>query len=146
MIKILLVIVGIVAALIAATWAVGSALPVSHEATRTATFNVPPNVLYGVIADREHYAEWWDDDTPTNVVESRPPERMVTRIADGLPFGGTWTFEVIPEGTGSRLTITERGEVYNPIFRALSRYAFGHTATLDRFFTALEARLKRGAE
>ena len=143
MLRVLLIIGSTVAATAAAMWAVGSALPVSHEASRTGTFSVPPPLLFSVIADRDHYSEWWDDDTPTIVVESRPPERMVTRIADGQPFGGTWTFEVRPEGAGSRLTITERGEVYNPIFRALSRYAFGHTATLDGFFAALTARIEQ---
>jgi hypothetical protein len=38
--------------------------------------------------------------------------------ADGLPFVGTWTFEVSPEDGASRLTITEHGEVYHPLFRS----------------------------
>jgi hypothetical protein len=116
-------------------------LPAAHETTRSATFAVPSTLLYQVIADRERYREWWDDDTPTTVVESHPPERLVTRIVDGLPFGGTWTFEVAPDGDGSRLTITERGEVYNPIFRVISRYVFGHTSTIDRFLAAFAGRV-----
>jgi hypothetical protein len=127
----------------ATAWAVGALLPVAHEASRTATFQAPPDALYQILAARDRYREWWDDDTPTTVVESRPPKRLVTRIVDGLPFGGTWTFEVAPEGSGSRLTITERGEVYNPIFRLMSRYVFGHTATMDRFLAALKTRLSQ---
>jgi hypothetical protein len=65
---------------------------------------------------------------------------MVTRIADPeQPFGGTWTFELAPADGGTRLTITERGEVYNPIFRALGRFVFGHTATIDQYLRALGA-------
>jgi hypothetical protein len=54
---------------------------------------------------------------------------------------GTWTFEFVPEGDGTRLTITERGEVYNPIFRFMSRFVFGHTATMDAFVENLGKRI-----
>ena len=40
----------------------------------------------------------------------------------------------------ARVTITEDGEVYNPIFRFMSRFVFGHAATLDEFVRDLEAR------
>ena len=52
-----------------------------------------------------------------------PPRRLVTRIeaTPGTPFGGTWTFEITPDGTGSRVTVTERGWIANPIFRFRAR-------------------------
>lgn len=136
-----LIVVALIVSLAVAAWLVGLLLPVAHVASRTATFAVPPDALYDILADRERYKEWWDDDTPTTVVESRRPERLVTRVVEGLPFGGTWTFEVVAEGNGSRLTITERGEVYNPLFRVMSRYVIGHTATIDRFLAALATRV-----
>ena len=37
-------------------------------------------------------------------------------------------------------TITEDGEVYNLIFRFMSRFVFGHTATMDAFLKNLERR------
>ena len=43
--------------------------------------------------------------------------------------------------TGTRLTITERGEIYNVMFRALSKYVFGYTATMESFLKALELKL-----
>jgi hypothetical protein len=33
--------------------------------------------------------------------------------------------------------ITEDGEVYNPIFRFMSRFVFGHTHTMDAYLRAL---------
>ena len=137
----LLLLIAVISGVAILAWIGGSMLPVAHQATRSATFAVAPDVLYHVISERAAYQEWWDDDTPTIVVESRPPAWMVTRINDGLPFGGTWTFEIVADADGSRLTITERGEVYNPIFRILSRYVFGHTATMDAFLEALAARV-----
>ena len=63
---------------------------------------------------------------------------LVTRIADrSLPFGGTWTYVLAPDGNGTRLTITEHGEVYNPIFRFVSRFIIGHTGTMEGVLRAL---------
>ena len=33
--------------------------------------------------------------------------------------------------------ITENGEVYNPLFRFMSRFVFGHTATIDKYLEDL---------
>jgi hypothetical protein len=68
------------------------------------------------------------------VVESNSPSRMVTRIADqGLPFGGMWIFDIAATTDGSRLNITERGEIYNPIFRFVSRFILGYNRTVDAY-------------
>jgi len=59
---------------------------------------------------------------------------MVTRIADKtLPFGGIWIFDVSPTSEGCRLNITERGEIYNPLFRFVSRFLVGYHRTLDTY-------------
>ena len=64
------------------------------------------------------------------------------RIDDpGQPFGGTWTYALTPNGTGTSLTITEDGEVYNPIFRFMSHFFFSQTATIDAYLAALQRRL-----
>ena len=69
------------------------------------------------------------------------PRHQVTRIADkGLPFGGSWDYLIVPDGSGSRITITEHGEIYNPIFRVVSR-AMGYTSTLDAYLESLAAKL-----
>jgi hypothetical protein len=36
--------------------------------------------------------------------------------------------------------ITERGEVYNPVFRFVSRFIMGHSATASAFLKALGAK------
>ena len=69
------------------------------------------------------------------------PSLLVARIADPkLPFGGTWTYRIAPAAGGSDLTITEDGEVYNVFFRFMSRFVFGHHATMDGFIKHLQAR------
>jgi hypothetical protein len=71
------------------------------------------------------------------------PSLIVARIADAnLPFGGTWTYRVAPAAGGAEVTITEDGEVYNPFFRFMSKFVFGHAATLEEFVKNLEARAR----
>jgi uncharacterized protein YndB with AHSA1/START domain len=145
---------------------VGASLPVKHTATRSANFNASPQQVWDVIAGpptwrpevsryeelpaRDGRREWIEygkagSKMTYEVVESDAPQKLVTRIADPhLPFGGTWTYEITPAADGtSTLTITENGEVYNPIFRFISRYVMGYTATMDRYLQALQNKLAR---
>jgi uncharacterized protein YndB with AHSA1/START domain len=113
-----------------------------------------PSDANGRMMFREHGS----DAVTYRVETSEPPRRRVVRIADAsLPYGGTWTYEVTPAaaspaqdgGIGVRadgapltqITITERGEVYNPIFRFMSRFVFSHHATIDAYLTALGKRV-----
>lgn len=122
---------------------VGYFLPVNHEASRSAEFNKPPGAVWALIADPNTYGGWWKGaDVKTAVVESVPPSKLVTKIVDETQFGGTWTFELAPMPSGSRLTITERGEIYNVVFRALAKYVFGYTSTMDSFLDAARQRLE----
>lgn len=130
------------AALLVIVAIVGWMLPATHEATRTATVARPIDRVYADIANVDGYASWLDGVEPVTVriEEASPPSRFVTRIAPGQPFGGTWTFTLAPDGAGTRVTIVEHGEVYNPIFRFMSRFVFGHTASMDAFLDSLAKR------
>ena len=76
------------------------------------------------------------------LVEKRePPRLLVMRITDNSAFGGTWTYEVAPASAGSRLTITEDGEIYNPFFRFFARFVFGYEGTLESYLAAVHAEL-----
>jgi hypothetical protein len=75
------------------------------------------------------------------VEEAERPTRLVTRITDkSLPFGGRWEYVVSGDRTGTRVQITEHGEVYNPVFRFVSRFIMGHSATARAYLEALGAR------
>lgn len=89
-----LLIIGVtLVALAAIVVCVGYMLPQSHEAARSAEFPRPPADVYGVVADVKNYDAWWPNRDKVDVVvtEQSPPSRFVTKIVDGLPFGGTWT-------------------------------------------------------
>jgi hypothetical protein len=163
LLKWIVLIVLILCGAIALIAALGMLLPVRHTAMRSATFKQSPQQVWDVIAGSP---TWRPDvqkveELPTQdghrmwreygsqgqkmtyeVIDSDPPRKLVTRIADPrLPFGGTWTYVITPEDGGSELAVIENGEVYNPIFRFVSRYIMGYNTTLDRYFKALEAKL-----
>ena len=72
------------------------------------------------------------------LIDDVPGQRMVTRIVDqDLGYSGTWTTVFTREGDGTRVRITENGEVSNVMFRFMSRYIFGHTSTIDTYLTSL---------
>lgn len=121
---------------------VGYFLPVAHEASRSAEFNKPPETVYALVSDLKKYSTWWpENQTRVEIVEAVPPSKFVTRIVDETDFGGIWTMEIVPTTTGSRLTITERGEIYNPIFRTLAKFVFGHTSTMESCLAAAKRQL-----
>jgi hypothetical protein len=157
---------GLVVLAVAAIALVGSLLPRDHVAARSARFHRPPQAVWDIIADPLAGVSWRSDlrlverlpdrdgrlvwrETSGNgdaltleLVADEPPRRRVVRIADpSLPFGGTWTYELAGEGDAVRVTITENGEVRNPVFRFLARFVFGHGGTMETFLKMLGARL-----
>ena len=125
---------------------VGRSLPVGHVASRTATLTATPQRVWDVINDPAFMRSRGVGDVETETVESVPPRRLVRRIVGETDFGGTWTSELdaLPGG-GTRLVITENGEIYNAFFRFVSRYIVGHHRTIDSFLTALRRHLEARA-
>ena len=58
-----------------------------------------------------------------------------------FPSAGPGRMRIAPTASGSTLTITEHGEIYNPVFRFVARYVQGYTATIDNYLRALHAKL-----
>ncbi len=156
------IVVGVLIVIVAAVAVIGSMLPKNHLATRSSRFKQPPQAVWAVItgpADwrpnirsseklppRDGRRTWKEIDKHGQTItyesiEESPPNRLVTRIADPkLPFGGTWTQEIGPDASGCLVTITEAGEIYNPIFRFMSRFVFGYTGSIEAYLRALHAK------
>jgi hypothetical protein len=142
---------------------IGMLLPRGHSVSRSASLHHSPEAVWKLIAgaptwrhDVRSYEElpgvqgrrtWRETDRhgqkiTFEVVDSLPPRHLVVRIAGPkLPFGGVWMYDIMPTAQGCSLTITENGEVYNPIFRFVSRFIMGHTATLDAYLKSLTTAL-----
>lgn len=162
--KIALVIAAVLVATVIVIVVIGAMLPREHVASRSARIARPPAEVYAAIRDFESLPKWRADvqrvemlglaegrlrfrehgahgAVTYEVVEEIANRKLVTRIADrDLGYSGSWTYELRPDGDGTLVTITENGEVSNPLFRFLSRFVFGQTATMERYLEALQKR------
>lgn len=161
---VIVIIASLIAAIVLAVLLIallGSRLPQQHSASRSVLLHQTPDRVYAVTRDFGSIPKWRADVRSVNVttgatgrvqfreegkhgtvnyelVEDVPGQRMVTRITDtDLGYSGKWIYVFAAEGANTRIKITEDGEVSNVIFRFLSRYAFGHTATIDDYLTSL---------
>lgn len=140
MIRWVIRVVGVFVALVLLMALGGWLLPVGHQASITRTLGAPPPAVFDAIATIDRDPQWPFDVT---ITRADRPVLLQTRVTDpDGQFGGTWTFALVPDGTGTLLTITEDGEVYNPIFRFLSRFAFSQTASMEEYAEALSQRLR----
>ncbi len=158
------VLIGIVVAVILVVGVValiGSQLPKTHVASRSIVLHRSPPEVYALVRDFGSAPKWRAEvkhvevetraDGPVyfreegangtvnyELVRDVPGEMMVTRIRDAdLGYSGQWTYTFSREGDGTRVTIREDGEVANVLFRFMSRYVFGHTATMDTYLKSL---------
>lgn len=163
--------VAVLVSLLLIVLAVGLSIPRRHVASRTLKTNQPPQVVWAALTDYEGQPAWrkdlkkverlpdknghevwrevYEDGSPLTMetAEAVAPERLVRIIADeGGPFSGRWEYDIKPEGAGSRLTITERGEVPNPLFRFVSRFMIGHTYFMEKFQKDLAAKFGEAAQ
>src|SRR5947209_2301304 len=136
---------GVVAVLLLITL-VGCCLPSGHRASRALTLKQPPEAVWQVIsdfaaepqwhqgiekverlADKNDHAVWRETfaggyPMQLETLEATAPSRLLRQIADEKgPFTGRWEFDLTPLEQGSKLTITEVGEVRNPFFRFMAR-------------------------
>lgn len=130
---------------------IGAALPKEHVAARTIQLRASASDVFALISGPSDWRgfkyelltdsplKWRETDAGGDAityerVETTAPRRIVNRISDPkLPFGGSWTYEIAPKESGTELTITENGEVYNPLFRFVSKFIMGHTATIEKY-------------
>jgi len=166
------IVVGVIAAiaLLAGVVAlIGSQLPKGHTASRSVFLHQSPQNVYVVVRDFGSAPSWRSDVKHMEVETQRsgplhfreegkngtvnyelaedvPNERIVTRILDtDLGYSGKWTYVFVADSGGTRVTITEDGEVSNVLFRFMSRYIFGQTATLDGYLNSLAKRFGESA-
>lgn len=157
--KWLLIFGGILLCCILLVLIIGWLLPVKHTATVQVIIPAPAGKVWQRITGIAAFPQWRTDvksvestgdsswvevdksnhRLPFRIEAAEPNHRLVTRIdGKGLPFGGSWEYILETDGQGTVLNITENGEVYNPLFRFVSKFIIGHTATLKKYAADLE--------
>ncbi len=164
--KITLLICGLLVALVALVLIIGAMLPRSHRAARQITLHQPVNDVYATVRDFSSAASWRSDLTRVEMLDTRhfrehskngtvtyeileevPNEKLVTRIVDrDLGYAGSWTYEFLTQENRTLVRITEDGEVSNILFRFMSRFVFGHVATMDAYLRALALKFGETAK
>jgi uncharacterized protein YndB with AHSA1/START domain len=132
-----LIILGALAGLIIVVAIIGWLLPQSHTATAQRSFDSPAANVWRVITTVEDYPEWrpyvesvevtsspgeqlrwtekWEgsDAVTFEVLEGVKEKKLVAAIVnDNLPFGGSWTYDIVSAGDGCTVTITENLSFY----------------------------------
>lgn len=165
--KIALIVLVALVAFVILIVAIGAMLPKQHTASRTVELRATAEQVFALISgpqdwrtDLKEY-KFFDERTrhmvresdkhgqtiTYEIVQSQPPSLLKRTIADkNLPFGGSWTWKIVPQGSGCSVTITEDGEVYNPVFRFVSKFIMGHTRTIDSYLAILSRALEDSAQ
>lgn len=138
----LIVIAAVVVVLVAAVVIAGLLLPRTAEASRSVLLPVPLDQAFAKVTDTAGQANWRSDigsidlapDGKSWVENTRDGDRIAFRLEDSVPneryvisyvsargFSGVWTGRFTAEGTGTRLEVTERVTIPNPVFRVIGR-------------------------
>lgn len=158
--------IGFLALLVVSILTIGALLPVKHTASRSIELNAPPAKIWAFITQYADMPKWrkellrvemkldangnevWQEFKSANesldfiTIEQIEGQKLVRKIVgEKLDFGGKWTFELVANGNRTSLTITENGEVYNILFRFVSKFIMGHYASMDKYIKQLEAAL-----
>jgi uncharacterized membrane protein len=159
--KATLIVLSVLIALVAVVLLIGTLLPSKHVASRQIVLRAPLRDVYATLRDFASAPTWRTDlkaiamlesvdgrvrfrEDSSNgavtyeVIEELPGAKLVTRIVDrDLGYFGSWTYDLEPAENGTRVRITEDGEVPNVVFRFMARFVFGHTASMDTYLKAL---------
>ena len=152
-----LVLVGLLVVAGGIVYAYGTTLPVHHTASVTAVVPASPEAVFDLIRDPVHGPRWradvarvemqgltrWvehgEDVLTFEVRVAERPHRFVTEVVEHPDFGGTWTWELAPEGDGTRVHLTEDGEVYSPLFRGVMTLMSWESANIETRLQELDA-------
>jgi hypothetical protein len=159
--KIAIVTVAVIVAIAAIVMLIGASLPKRHSASRSLVVKHDRRAVYNVVRDVESAPRWRDGVRKVEIlndksfrehskmgvvtyeiVEDVPASKFITRIVDrDLGYSGSWTWVFDDAPGGTRVTITEDGEVTNVFFRFMSRFVFGQTSSIDAYLKSLDRRL-----
>ena len=143
----------------------GMATPRHHVASRTILLRAAPESVWQLVRTVTDYPDWRDDiQSVTSAGDSdgqlrwtevgrqqsvsyratvdEPPNRFASQITDDdLGYSGEWQYVITATESGTRLTITETGQVGNPVFRFFGTHFVGFTRGIDAFLRDLAVQL-----
>ena len=143
----------------------GSRLPEEHTASVAETIPASQQKVWNLITDTSTQADWrtglkavtplpsengatcWAEvqsgmTMPLCADVREAPVRQVVRIANPkLPFGGTWTYVLEPEGeNATKVTITENGTTGPSMWRFVDHYILHEDGQIKEYLKDLKRK------
>jgi uncharacterized membrane protein len=136
---------------------IGCTLPAEHTISQTVVVPATADRVFALISHVQDYPHWrtgvtsvdvlpeeagqfhWVEETsmgkvPQFLTANEPVSKRVVTIDDAnLPWGGTWTYQVVPQGYTTQLTITEHGYVKNVYLRFADKFLLGQSSTISQY-------------
>lgn len=148
------VVVGLLV-LAAAVYGAGMTMPRDHVVASRIQLTASRDTVWAVLRAFGNYPKW-DSDFKSSVrgksrsgrevwvqdvggmtmsVEFKSvqaPSRMITEVVtdEKSAWGGVWTYDLVANGSGTEVTITEDGWIKSPFFRVMMK-AMGTHSTMD---------------
>ena len=161
----ILLVTGVLVGLFVLSVIIGALLPKGHVVSRSLKSQAPPEKIWQVISDFPNVPTWHPEVIQVERLPDRhgqevwretykgghlmklettqrlPPRRLVRAIADEKgPFTGCWEFEIMAVAEGSRITITEKGAISNPLIRLIFRLFMKPAVYLEKYLQALATK------
>ena len=149
----------------------GYSLPVEHQITMQRHYAKTPDEIWNVIVDYRKYSQWrenvyevtemrskgsydaWKEldadghSVPYEIISYSQNKQMIIEITDPtLPYGGSWTFDLVPDETGTTLMITENGKIDNLFFRVIAHFSTGYTDSMNAWLNSLDNKYVMDAQ
>ena len=141
-------------------WIRGGQLPEVHEVTVKARFRASGPKLWTLISDFEGQPKWkkslvsvkrqegdgevYVEDYGGTKLTLKTEERIEglrlvrALVNQKIPYQGSWTYQLEPLGQEEcLLTLTEKAQIQNPVFRFLAQGLFGYEESLKAALTEL---------
>lgn len=147
------------------SWGIGLALGPVHQERTSKSYSSSPEAVWAALVDLDGMPGWRRDlakverlpvengaarwleigvrgrRSVLERVESVPQHRMTVVAARGDHLGFRWTYQLAPDGNGTRLEVVEERTVRNPAIRAIVRMLGSDRGLIEGVTRDLEARL-----
>lgn len=169
-----LIVFSLLCAFFIAVLGYGYSLPVEHTITMQRHYDKTPAEIWEIIANYRKYSHWrenvyevtempskgkysaWKEvdadghSVPYEIIGYSSGTQMIIEITDSnLPYGAIWTFDLVPDDTGTTVKITENGKIDNLFLRVIAHFVNGYTGSMYSWLNSLDykfgldARMKK---
>lgn len=147
----------------------GKTLPFEHHEEITAELNTSSKKVWQILTDYKDMPTWWsavvktvDEKQPDGktvtwnydqhgkrigfVTVKQENEKLLVReiVTKGLPFGGSWSFELTPLSSNkTKLTLIEDGFIRPALARIVMIHFIGIRSNMESFIDALKKKINQ---